>query len=138
MSYFTAKELVDKSTYLMYGERALNLFNLIILKRLNKIREKFGRPIIVNNHKMNLQYCGLRSLDCPIGAKRSIHKQGRAFDLHAKDIASLRGLLYLLRGAPKTFFIERLENPKITLPRNYIHIEISENKSSGELIVFDP
>lgn len=138
MSFFTAKELVDKPTFEMYGERALNLFEPIILKRLNKLREEFNAPIFINDHKMNLQFCGLRSLDCPIGARRSAHKEGRAFDLHASDVVDLRRLLYLVRGAPKRFFISRLENPQITFPKNYLHVEFSAEPRAGELIIFDP
>lgn len=82
MKYFELNELVDRNTFEMLGEAAWNLFNPVALIALDNLREYFGVPIVVNNWAKGgtMQWRGYRSAECPIGAVRSQHRNGNAFD----------------------------------------------------------
>lgn len=77
-NHFTFEELVKTETNLPnYPATDSHLSNLSTLwNTLNYLREKFGKPIIINSayrsEPVNKQIGG---------AKRSLHKQGRAADI---------------------------------------------------------
>lgn len=84
--YFDIRELVSKSVYEKLGESAWELLDRKAIDTLDFIKEKSGLPVIVNNWKWGGQdqYRGYREKDCPIGAKYSAHKDGKAFDVTVK------------------------------------------------------
>ena len=90
---------------------------------LDALRSYYGKPIYVSSWDFDMkghQYRGLRPLDCPIGAKNSKHKLGIAFDITAEDT---QDLLKTILKVGRCFKIHRIEEPKVTLPKNYIHVE---------------
>lgn len=121
--YFKAHELVDKKTHSSYGDMAIRLFDEKILLLLDKFREVYGESITINNHEWggNFQYSGLRPLDCPIGARKSKHKEGIAFDLKAKDMDKLRSFI---EDKSEFFQIARVENFEHT--PTWCHVEFSD------------
>ncbi len=80
--YFELEELVSKSTFEKYGEKAKEFLNPKALEIIDQVREILNVPLICNNWLWNgsRQNCGYRSADCTIGATYSQHKQGNAFD----------------------------------------------------------
>ena len=92
-NHFSFKELVTTETGLDNSVSCdSHLANLATLwNTLNFIRERFGAPIIVNSayrtDAVNKQVGG---------AKRSLHKQGRAADIRPKDASKLDELWNLL------------------------------------------
>ena len=84
--YFDIRELVPKSVYEKLGGSAWELLDRKAIDTLDFIKEKTGLPVIVNNWKWGGedQYRGYREKDCPIGAKWSAHKDGKAFDVTVK------------------------------------------------------
>lgn len=86
MKYFKPIELVDPMTYQNMLDDCLSLFNPDALYALDDLREFFGRPIVVNNWHGggSFKFRGYRPPNCPIGAKKSQHKQGNAFDCTVK------------------------------------------------------
>jgi hypothetical protein len=82
--YFTIKELVNPELLKKIGEEtAWKMFDARLLKMADKIREKFG-PCTVN--ASGLVDCGLRDPNSTTGAKYSMHKIGRALDLHIRSV----------------------------------------------------
>lgn len=82
--YFTIKELVNPTLLKQIGEEtAWKMFDDRLLKMADKIREKFG-PCTVN--ASGLVDCGLRDPNSATGAKYSMHKIGRALDLHIRSV----------------------------------------------------
>lgn len=79
------------------------------------------------------KYSGLRSQDCPIGAEKSKHKEGTTFDLKCRHMVVL---LYLIKDNWRKYSIKRMENPKVTFYRGWIHVEI--DKVGVKLYVFNP
>lgn len=82
--HFTLPELVDKQTFSVLGEQAWMLFRQDFLITLDKVREYFGKAIVINNWQSggNLSLCGFRPYDSHVGAKFSQHRFGNGGDLH--------------------------------------------------------
>lgn len=119
--YFKTQELVSREIYEQLGEMALNLFNPHVLRVLDQIRVAYNQPIIINDWHNGGQYSqsGLRALNCSIGATKSKHKEGIAFDLKSKNTDSLKSFL---KQTSENFFISRIENFSHT--PTWVHIEI--------------
>lgn len=113
-NHFTFEELVKTSTGLPNSvDTDSHLANLASLwNSLNFIREKFGKPIIINSAfrtpAVNKQVGG---------AKRSLHMQGRAADIRPKDLADL-GTLWQQLYADKDSFSELIKY------ETFIHIAL--------------
>ncbi len=91
MKYFDLQEMVDRTTYLQWGNDAWLLFNPDLLESVDGIREYFGVPCWVNDwwdgHGQN-QYRGYRPQNCPIGAEFSEHKKGNATDMTISGVSA--------------------------------------------------
>ena len=72
--HFKASEFLPK------GYIDLSVMDDDILEVADQIRELLGVPCTIN--AAGRQYCGWRPQDCPIGAPKSMHKLGRAVDIH--------------------------------------------------------
>lgn len=84
IKYFTIEELVPPEVLKELGEeQCWTLFDKKALEALENVREILGVPLICNNWAKggSRKYSGFRQGNCPIGAKRSSHKLGMAFDL---------------------------------------------------------
>lgn len=83
--HFNLYEWLPKGFYYAniskYGNRLWLMFDDRILWTYDRLRERYGR-IIMNDWYWNgnNQYRGWRPFNCPIGAKLSQHKFGRAGD----------------------------------------------------------
>jgi hypothetical protein len=87
--YFAIKELVNPALLKKIGENiAWITFDERLLRMADAIRSKFG-PCTVNTD--GLTDCGLRDPQSTTGAKYSMHKIGRALDLHIRSIELAAG-----------------------------------------------
>lgn len=113
-NHFTFEELVTTQTNLPnYPSTDAHLANLASLwNTLNYIREKFGKPIIVNSayrtETVNKQVGG---------AKRSLHMQGRAADIRPKSLDDLKEL-WILVSKDKNCYSQLILYP------TFIHIAL--------------
>ena len=131
MKYFQIQELVDRNTYMKYGERAWMVFNPKALEALDGLREYFGVPVIVNNWWQNqntsiMQYRGFRPQDCPVGAEHSEHKLGNAFDCTVGNYSAehIRKKIIENEDDPLLCRIMRLEANV-----NWVHFDCKEVKN---------
>lgn len=94
--YFEISELVSpKILQLLSVEACWNLIPEYMIYGLDKLRELYGAPIIINDG-VNYTESGIRTLDCSIGAKYSAHKCFRnliGVDLKCKDQDKLRNII---------------------------------------------
>lgn len=82
--HFTIKELVNPDVLKQIGEMtAWAVFDERILRMADAIREKYGACTV---NASGLVDCGLRDPQSKTGAKYSMHKVGRALDLHIRSI----------------------------------------------------
>ncbi len=88
--YFKIYELVDRQTYLKYGEEAWMFFNPLALMSLDGIRKFFNIPVKVNDWKWggDFQFRGLRPVYYQYGAIYSQHRYGNGFDSDVGDISA--------------------------------------------------
>lgn len=87
--YFNIRELVNPTVLSKIGEQiAWTIFDERLLRMADAIREKYG-PCTIN--ASGLVDCGLRDSQSTTGAKYSMHKIGRALDLHIRTIEVAAG-----------------------------------------------
>lgn len=72
--YFKASELLPN------GFTDTSVLDAKLLVLIDQVRELLGVPCTIN--AKGRQYCGWRPQDCKIGAPKSMHKLGKAADLH--------------------------------------------------------
>ena len=147
--YFRPHELIEPSILkLLKDELAMCLVGQFVCDSLDKLREEYEEAVrcagdynsprdawIVINGKWygeKFQYSGVRSKTCKVVAKHSKHKIGIAFDLKCDHLDTL---LWLIENHWENYNISRIENPDITVPRGWIHVEFGFEE---ELKVFNP
>lgn len=135
-AYYKLQELVPPAIYEQYGERAWQFLQPRFLTLIDTFRLEFG-PITINNWFWGgeLQYCGLRQPDCPVGAFMSIHKFGCAGDLHFKNYTVQEVYAQVLKDKAKwyNYGLRRLEGIEDT--PSWLHIDCA-NTNSGALVIF--
>ena len=119
--YFSIKELVSPIVYDKWKEQAWMFFDENVLQDLDKIRETYGSPIIINDWAKGLKQCGLRSnMDEMVKSKKTLylsaHTMGKGFDLHCYygHNSKLWQRVYDLISKGKLKSFRRLENLKDT------------------------
>lgn len=85
--HFSIEELVNPSLLKYYGDRAIYLLNPAAVAGLCEIRHWAGIPMTVNNWHVGGSYknSGVRPHNTNVGARRSPHKLGLAFDVKVED-----------------------------------------------------
>lgn len=78
--YFDAHELLPD------GHTDADVLDPALLILIDQVRELLGVPCTINAD--GRQYCGWRPEDCPVGAKHSQHKLGKAADLHPQGMSA--------------------------------------------------
>ena len=127
MKHFQAYELVDRETFERMGNSALSLFDPEALQALDDFREFFGVPVTINNWHSGgpFEWRGFRTPEkaAELGAPRSAHAKGRAFDCdiegHGAEYA--RQIILANRNNPLLLRITRLESGV-----NWVHFDVME------------
>lgn len=87
--YFNIRELVPLETANKFGNDAFQFLSVNALKTLDRVREVYDSPLLVNtyiwNSSLGAEYRGFRPYNCKIGAKYSQHRLGNAFDVVIPD-----------------------------------------------------
>ena len=146
--YFQPKELIQHSLFESISENALmRCIGHDTCNSLDMLREDYEGAvrlcgalktdkdiqIFINGfYEGRMFECsGLRSVDCPVGAKFSRHKSGNTFDLKCNYRPIL---LNLIMDNYQKYGIERIENPQLT--PTWLHVEF--NIYADDLKVFNP
>lgn len=81
--HFRLEEFVSPAVFHEYGERSWEFLDDRMVRTVDTLRDFFGVPLIINNWKTGgiRTYCGYREPSCPVGAKNSQHRMGRAVDI---------------------------------------------------------
>lgn len=117
--YFGIKELVCPHVYEIWGENAWQFLDDRMLKNLEWIRERIGKPIIVNNWATGGQYSqrGLRCTRCVLVIEKvdlrkvylSAHIQGKAVDFHVVGMTAEEVRDWIIEHADELPYPARLE-----------------------------
>lgn len=110
---FLFQEIVPENIFNLFKDDPLFLLNFFderALSMLQKLRDKFG-PCTVNNWLWGgaNHLRGYRPLDCPIGAKRSQHKLGKAFDCSFENYTAQQVRDYVLAHPEEFPYITAIE-----------------------------
>jgi len=128
--HFKIYELVNKSTYAKYGEKAWWFLDDRLLKIIDTIREDLG-PMTVNSWYWGgpFQWRGLRTSEYYQGKpSQSQHSFGRAVDFDVKGMTADEVRLHI-RNNPE-YGITAIENDV-----NWVHIDI---RNVDPLMEFNP
>lgn len=131
--HFVIKELVNPKLLSQIGEEtAWKLFDERLLKMADEIRKKYGACTI---NASGLVDCGLRDPQSATGAKYSMHKIGRALDLHIRSIE----LKYSGNKEEKTKAYNRVREELMSIPQfdclsfehniHWLHIDTGNRKN---------
>lgn len=131
--YFTVEELVSKEVYELLGDEAIKLFDPKAIEVLEDVREILNVPLICNNWASggSRDDCGYRDLKCSIGASKSAHKTGQAFDLVSNVLSAneMRNRIQLCAHMLR-------HNIRMEDGVNWLHIDV-KNTTSKKIITFN-
>ena len=156
---FYLDELVDPYSYLNDHDNGLSRLDMDAVNCLQLFRDLYGKPLKVNtwwklfislymegietpniiykieNSDSVRKFSGFRPKHCPIGAAKSAHKLGKAFDIKG-DSGKYEAIIKENVKAFLAMGLKRIENPKIT--RGWLHIDTEErNHKKGAIRVIN-
>lgn len=136
--YFKVKELVSSKIYKEYGDDAIKFLDPKALEVLENVREILNVPLICNNWAAggSRNYSGYREPECSIGAKNSMHKQGKAFDLISTKLTAKEMREILENNQDKLRYPIRVEKWDNKGEISWLHIDISPNTHGKKLYFF--
>lgn len=135
---FIFQELVPQAVFEHFQSDPLFLLNLFderALQTLQALRDKFGACTVNNYHRVagGNQYRGYRPLTCPVGATRSQHKLGRAFDCSFASVSAEEVRQYVLAHPHEFEHISAIE-AKV----NWFHFDVRPRIGWQGIKVFNP
>ena len=143
--YFKGKELVSPEVYKIYGEEAIKFIAKDILIFLDLLREDLGVPILVNRPSVGITQRGLRTtIDSIVKDKvknnklyLSAHVLGRGVDFEVPSMDMKKVYERIINNPRRYSMITRIEDPNVTLPNGYIHVDNMETGKNG-IYIFKP
>ena len=135
--YFKPYEIVSKYDFDFGTEDDIYaLFTDEIKAVMVHIRESVGLPMIINNWKNGgqFQFRGYRNASCSVGAKKSQHRDGNAFDFHFKGHTGEEGRNFIIQKA-----MQGLPYPiRIEEGVNWCHVDCKKVNNSHKINYFRP
>lgn len=110
--HFNTEELVSKQVFDVIGDDAIKLFDPKALETLETIRELVNVPLTCNNwaNGGSRDDCGYRDKKCTIGASKSTHKEGKAFDLISTKMSAQKMRDIIIKNQDKLPYNIRIED----------------------------
>lgn len=138
---FFLDEFVDPVTYFTTEDHGRSLIDEALFWIAQLVRDEYGKPLTINewwkhlpedmsnfdaekflNQMIELEvpvWSGLRTILCKIGAPKSAHKLGKAFDIRDKKIAGEEKIFMdIVRRLAAKFYslgLRRMEDVSITI-----------------------
>lgn len=131
---FILQEFVSKQTYQQFGERSVQFLDMRMVQLAQFYADYFGKRIIVNNWNTGGTFSerGFRDpVTCMLGAPRSQHKFGRAFDCNV-DGMSVAEVYTAIINNQKKFYdagLRCLEDIQFTT--GWIHSDSRDTSGHG-------
>lgn len=138
--HFDVRELVPPSIFQTYGIIARQFLRPELLRVLDLLRDKAGRPVTVNNWHTGGQYkeSGFRLPTTKTGAKYSQHKFGTAADVKVQGMAP-REVLAIIQANEAEFIAAGMttyENPDFT--STWTHLDCRWREPMDGLVMVNP
>ena len=142
--YFDIEELVDRTVFDKYGEKAWKFIDEDILECLFVVREGLDKPMTINNWKWGKKFSqrGLRHNMSPMVKKKtrmylSAHMFGKAFDFDVEGMTAVEVRKWIVANADKFPVKIRLERNMNGSPINWVHMDTMSDDSKGKVYQFD-
>ena len=133
--HFELHEICDPVTLKTLGDACWSLFDPYLLSTMDRIRERYGVAITVNNWKSGgpYKFRGFRPSDCKEGAELSSHRRGTAidFDVTGKSAEEVRNDILVNKEHIDFMFITRLE-----AGTSWVHLETANHPN--RIVLFNP
>lgn len=139
--YFDLEEIVCAHVYKKYGETAWGIFDPRLLLTIDRIREKIGKPIFVNNWKEegNLSQRGFRCPQCNLVKTASdenrlyvsAHMTGQAIDFEVQGLLSSEVREWIIKNKNLWPYPIRLEKDV-----SWIHLDTRDNFTGEKVTLF--
>ncbi len=131
---FYLQEFVPRDFYQENGDGSLKFIDQRIVLACQYLREKIGKPIIINNwhNDGEREFSGLRPFVCKVGVMYSQHKYGRAADLKCEGLSGeeLRSVVKMYWGDLKKY-ITTMEADTET----WLHIDCRWTANPDQLLI---
>jgi len=138
--YFQPYELVPKPVYDKYTDKKqiFSLFDENALRCLDLIREWAGVGLTVNNWFWggNRSLCGFRSMNSTVGASKSAHKYGKAFDIVSPKITTKQLWTLIDKNADKLPCKIRIEKTNGGKSITWLHIDTMTAPNQKEKVYY--
>ncbi len=134
--YFRIFELVPPELMSLPEEYLWQLFDEDLLIVMDRLRIMLNLPIIINNWKSGgkFKWRGYRTNSCKIGAKKSAHRSGKAFDFDVKGMTAEEVRKFILSRQDAFPEIKRMEDGV-----NWCHIDtVQYTKNQKGIHLFMP
>ena len=88
---FSLAEFVPPAIYEHFVDKSIWFIDPKIVQMAQFIRDRFGKPVAINNYLTggSYQYSAFRDCDCTIGATNSQHRHGRAIDFRIQGMSPM-------------------------------------------------
>ncbi|MFA6128775.1 MAG: D-Ala-D-Ala carboxypeptidase family metallohydrolase [Bacteroidales bacterium] len=88
---FSLAEFVPPDIYEHFVDKSIWFIDPKIVQMAQFIRDRFGKPITINNYLTggSYQYSAFRDSACTIGATNSQHRHGRAIDFRIQGMSPM-------------------------------------------------
>ena len=139
--YFGIKELVCKHVYDMWGENAWQFLDSRLLDSLLTVREKLGKPIVVNNWSRggNFSQRGLRCNVCSLVKEKtdlhkvyvSTHLQGKAVDFNVSGLSAEEVRQWIVKNQILLPHPIRLEKGV-----TWVHLDVRNDGAHSKVLFF--
>lgn len=137
--HFKLAELVDPWFLAMPEDQVWDMLDENALRAIDALRDKFG-PLLINGR--GYTESGLRRSDTKTGAKFSMHKVGKAFDLKPlqKGVTVTMMFDWIMANKAEAYAmgIRRVEDIKYT--PTWIHVDAKDTgaENVGKIVVVKP
>lgn len=131
---FEIYELVPKSIFDQMGEKAWELLDQKAVDTIDFIREGLEKACTVNDYKWGglNHFRGYRPQDCKVGAPKSAHKKGMAFDMIVSGMTAQAVRMWLIEHEDELPWPIRCEADV-----NWLHIDTMV-RTKDKLYFFKP
>ena len=141
-TYFSLDELVCEHVYNFYGDIAWQFFDPRLLITIDRLRERFNKPMYVNDWQIHGQFSqrGFRCLQCQLELDAvknnkmycSPHSRGQAIDFDVQGLAAEEIRQYIIKNPNLLPYPVRLEAGV-----NWVHLDTVDNFIGEKVILFN-
>ena len=138
--HFDVRELVPPQIWKTYGPISRQFLRPELLRVLDLLRDKLGKPVIVNDWHTGGQYkeSGYRTPYTKTGAKYSQHKLGTAADVKVDGMTPIQVLAVIVANADefRAAGMTTYENPNFT--PTWLHIDCRWREPNNAFVMVNP